>query len=66
MADGAIFDGVENEVNEILDTPDGRLNSRRERLRLRTLIGKPGVTITWKGSPQNASGVKSREERISC
>lgn len=63
VAEGATFEGVEHEVNEILDTPDHALNNRRQRLRLRTLAGQPGVTITWKGAPEPGSSMKSREEQ---
>ena len=60
---GAAFQGVEQETNQVLDTADGLLARRLQRLRLRTVAGKPGVYVTWKGPATQDQGLKSREEQ---
>lgn len=58
---GAARVGREDEVNKILDGPDGALGRRREVLRVRT-AGRN--TLTWKGpaASQDPYGHKAREE----
>lgn len=60
---GAALQGIEQETNEVLDTTDGLLAHRLQRLRLRTVAGKPGVRVTWKGPASQDQGLKSREEQ---
>jgi predicted adenylyl cyclase CyaB len=61
--EGAVFEGVEREINDVLDTSDGVLASRMERLRLRTVEGQDGVRVTWKGPARAGGEMKEREEQ---
>src|SRR5947209_7599048 len=45
----ARFIGVTRERNCVLDTDGDELKSRDERLRLREIVGPPGVTVMWNG-----------------
>jgi adenylate cyclase class 2 len=62
-ADDTSFLQTVHEHNSILDTPRGDLKARDERLRLRRIIGRPGVIVTWKGPGQVRHGVRRRPER---
>ena len=52
-----------HEHNYILDTPQGDLKARDERLRIRHIAGRPGVIVTWKGPARVRNGVRRRPER---
>src|SRR5207245_1284752 len=62
-ADDASFLQIVHEHNLILDTPQGDLKARDERLRMRQIVGRPGVIVTWKGPAQVRHGVRRRAER---
>src|SRR5438067_3517842 len=62
-ADDASFLQSVHEHNLILDTPQGDLKARDERLRMRQIVGRPGVIVTWKGPAQVRHGVRRRPER---
>lgn len=63
VADGARFLQTVHEHNHILDTADGDLKARDERLRLRQIAGHRGVIVTWKGPAHVRNGVRRRAER---
>src|SRR2546423_8553520 len=52
-----------HEHNYILDTPQGDLKARDERLRMRHIVGRPGVIVTWKGPARVRNGVRRRPQR---
>lgn len=60
---GAYYLGLTRESNEVLDTAREELKARDERLRVRTIEGRPGVRVTWKGPASVRGGVRRREER---
>ena len=59
----ARFVGTTHERNTVLDTPQDDLRARDERLRIREIVERPGVQVTWKGPASTKGGVRRREER---
>ena len=60
LAMGAAEQGVEQEINRILDGPDGHLRAAKQVLRVRSA---DATTLTFKSAtPDDGSGHKLREE----
>ena len=53
---------VEHEMNVLFDSERGDLGQRRAVLRIRSINGDAGGTLTYKGTPVQTNGVKAREE----
>ncbi|MDE2993252.1 MAG: class IV adenylate cyclase [Chloroflexota bacterium] len=53
---------VEHELNVLFDSEGGGLGQRRAILRIRSINGGAGGTLTYKGAPTQTNGVKSRAE----
>ena len=53
---------VEHELNVLFDSEGGDLGQRRAILRIRSINGGVGGTLTYKGAPTQTNGVKSRAE----
>ena len=53
---------VQHEENVLFDSKRGDLGQRRAVLRIRSVNGDQGGMLTYKGTPTQTNGVKSREE----
>ena len=53
---------VQHEENVLFDSKRGDLGQRRAVLRIRSVNGGQGGMLTYKGTPTQTNGVKSREE----
>ena len=53
---------VQHEENVLFDSAGGDLGQRRAVLRIRSINGDAGGTLTYKGTPTQTHGVKAREE----
>ena len=53
---------VQHEENVLFDSERGDLGQRRAVLRIRSINGGVGGTLTYKGTPTQTNGVKAREE----
>src|SRR5690348_15522602 len=53
---GARCSGEVHEFNYVLDTAQDELKGRGERLRIRDIMGRPGVQVTWKGPARLRNG----------
>lgn len=59
---GAQPSPVQHEENVLFDSRSGDLRRRLSLLRVRSIDGGSSGTLTFKGPPSSASGVKTREE----
>ncbi len=53
---------IQHEENVLFDSERGELGQRRAVLRIRSVNGGVGGTLTYKGTPTQINGVKAREE----
>lgn len=53
---------IQHEENVLYDSAGGALGQRRAVLRIRSINGGTGGTLTYKGTPTQTNGVKAREE----
>ncbi len=53
---------IQHEENVLYDSAGGALGQRCAVLRIRSVNGGAGATLTYKGTPTQTNGVKAREE----